>query len=461
MAVNLVSAFGRARARELLASSFAQFQADRSVVGLARAAARHEKDAERFAAEMHSDQGDVGEYALLRQQIAAREKELSRDSQARRRADAADALAALRPGDVIRVPAGRRQGLAVVLDPGITDLADPRPLILTEDRWAGRVGSVDFPTPVTALARVKVPKHFNHRSPHARRDLAATLRNARVEHELGARRVKQRSAAADDPVLHDLRRMLRVHPVHQLPDREERVRVAERWLRSVREAEALQRKMAERTGSLTRQFDRTCDVLEELGYLVPEVAPLVPADTEVIGAADDVPVVTEEGRRLARIWAEGDLLAAECLRVGVWRGLTPAELAAVASTLVFEARRDLPGQPAIPAGKVAAAVAEMRRIRGRLEDVETAHGVPRTRDLDLGFAWAAYRWADGQSLERVLAGAGQAGTELSGGDFVRWARQLIDLLDQLAKVAEEPVAKAARSAVDRVRRGVVAVAVGG
>jgi len=44
---------------------------------------------------------------------------------------------------------------------------------------------------------------------------------------------------------------------------------------------------------------------------------------------------------------------------------------------------------------------------------------------------------------------------------VRWARQLIDLLDQLAKVAEEPVAGVARAAVGRVRRGVVAVAVGG
>ena len=82
-------------------------------------------------------------------------------------------------------------------------------------------------------------------------------------------------------------------------------------------------------------------------------------------------------------------------------------------------------------------------------------------DLDLGFAWAAYRWADGQNLDRVLAGAEQAGTELSGGDFVRWCRQLIDLLDQVAKVAEEPVASVARAAVGRLRRGVVAVAVGG
>jgi ATP-dependent RNA helicase HelY len=462
MAVNLVSSFGRARARELLASSFAQFQADRSVVGLARAAARHERDAEQFAAEMHSDRGDVGAYAQLRREIADREKELSRDSQAKRRMESADALVALRPGDVIRVPSGRRQGLAVVLDPGVTDLADPRPLVLTEDKWAGRLGSVDFPTPVSALARVKVPKNFNHRSPHARRDLASTLRNARVENDLGARRIRKgRSAAADDPILVDLRQALRNHPVHQLPDREERVRTAERWLRSVREADALQHKMADRTGSLTREFDATCDVLEELGYLVPEVVPLVPADTEVIGAADDVPVVTDDGRRLARIWSEADLLVAECLRAGAWRGLTPTELAAATSTLVFEARRDNPALPAIPAGKVAAAVAEMRRIRARLHDVEADRDVRVTRDLDLGFAWAAYRWADGQSLDRVLAGAEQAGTELSGGDFVRWMRQLIDLLDQLAKVAEEPVASVARAAVGRVRRGVVAVAVGG
>jgi ATP-dependent RNA helicase HelY len=375
--------------------------------------------------------------------------------------EAADALAALRPGDVIRVPAGRRQGLAVVLDPGVTDLADPRPLVLTEDKWAGRLGSADFPGPVSALARVKVPKHFNHRSPHARRDLAASLRNARVEHELGARLVKQRSAAADDPVLADLRHALRKHPVHDLPDREERVRVAERWLRSVREADQLQHKMAERTGSLTRQFDHTCDVLEELGYLVPEVAPLVPADTDVVGAEDDVPVVTDDGRRLARIWSEADLLVAECLRARVWKGLNAAELAAVTSTLVFEARRDMPGLAAIPAGKVTAAVGEMRRIRDRLQDVEHDHDVPASRDLDLGFAWAAYRWADGQNLDKVLAGAEQAGTELSGGDFVRWARQLIDLLDQLAKVAEEPVAGVARAAVGKIRRGVVAVAVGG
>jgi ATP-dependent RNA helicase HelY len=408
---------------------------------------------------MHSAAGDVAGYARIRGEISEREKDLSRDTQARRRLEASESLEALRVGDVIRVPSGRRQGLAVVLDPGVTELTEPRPLVLTEDKWAGRLAAVDFPSPVTALARLRVPKNFNHRSPHARRDLASTLRAARVEGDLGARRTRGRSTAADDPVLADLRHALRAHPVHQLPDREERVRAAERWLRELREAASLRARMDERTGSLTRQFDRTCDVLEELGYLVPEV---VPPDVPEDGVPPvDSPVVTDAGRRLGRIWSETDLLTAECLRSGAFRGLTPAELAACVSTLVFEARRDSPGQPSVPAGTVARAVAEMRRVRARLVDVEVEHQVPMTRDLDLGFVWAAFRWADGQSLDRVLAGAEQAGTELSGGDFVRWARQLIDLLDQLAKVADEPVAGVARAAVGRFRRGVVAVAVTG
>ncbi len=60
-------------------------------------------------------------------------------AQTQRRAAAVASLERLRVGDVIRVPSGRRAGLAVVLDPGAGGFGEPRPLVLTEDRWAGRV----------------------------------------------------------------------------------------------------------------------------------------------------------------------------------------------------------------------------------------------------------------------------------------------------------------------------------
>ena len=49
-------------------------------------------------------------------------------------------------------------------------------------------------------------------------------------------------------------------------------------------------------------------------------------------------LVTDDGRLLARIYSESDLLVAECLRGGVWDGLNPAELAAVVSSVLYESR---------------------------------------------------------------------------------------------------------------------------
>src|SRR5207247_1513662 len=84
-----------------------------------------------------------------------------------------------------------------LLDPGSGGFGEPRPLVLTEDRWAGRIAAGDFATPVEALTRVRVPKHFNHRSPQERRDLAATLRNATADRPAARRPPRARGPAAD------------------------------------------------------------------------------------------------------------------------------------------------------------------------------------------------------------------------------------------------------------------------
>ena len=62
-----------------------------------------------------------------------------------------------------------------------------------------------------------------------------------------------------------------------------------------------------------------------------------------------------------------------------------------------------------------------------------------------------HSWARGAALDRVLDEA-----DMAAGDFVRWAKQTIDLLDQLSIVAESSVATTARKALDAVRRGIVA-----
>jgi ATP-dependent RNA helicase HelY len=415
MAVNLVGSVGFTPARALLESSFAQFQADRSVVGLARQVQRNVETIDGYRAEAVCHLGDFDGYFALRVAIHERERTLARQGQTQRRAAAVAALERLRVGDVIRVPSGRRAGLAVVLEPGSGGFGEPRPLVLTQDRWAGRITPADFTAPAEVLTRIRVPKHFNHRSPAARRDLAAAVSATGLDRHPG-RRARSRPGG-EDQQLTALRTELRVHPCHRCPDREEHARWAERARRLERDTDELRQRVAGRTGSLARTFDRICGLLTDRGYLTPEGT------------------VTDAGRMLSRIWTEADLLVAECLRAGVWDGLSPAELAAAVSVLVYEARRDTEDRASVPRGPVAAAVDATLQIWSELEGDEAARGLEATREPDLGFVWPVYRWARGEALAKVLASGHGLDGEIPAGDFVRWARQVVDLLGQLADAA--------------------------
>jgi ATP-dependent RNA helicase HelY len=440
MTVNLIARFGRHTSRELLETSFAQFQADRGVVGLARQVRRNEEALEGYHEGMTCHLGDFHEYFSLRDEITRREKDLTRTGTLRRKQEVVESLVRLKPGDIVLVPQGRRAGPAVILDVGLrSTFDDPRPLVLTMDRQVRRLSSTDFTGTVEPLLRVRIPAAFNARSAKSRRDLAAVLRDRTASVDLrGAR--KDRSAAADDARLVELRRLMRAHPCHGCNEREDHARWAERHGRLQRETQGLAKRVENRTNSIAAQFDRVCEVLAGLDYLT--------------SSGDDAQV-TDAGRRLARLYSELDLLAAECLRSGIWDGLNEAELAAVCSALVFESRGDDEGvPPKIPTARISAVLNETTRIHADLAAREREAGLSFLRDPDLGFATAAYRWTSGHRLDAVLREA-----DLAPGDFVRWCRQLIDLLGQVAEAAEitgnADLGRTARAAVSSLRRGVV------
>ena len=501
MAVNLTGWAGRPRASALLESSFAQFQADRGVVGLTRQVRKNRQAMAELAAAMTCEKGDFAEYAQIRRSLSEREGDLSRARATSRRAEAARSLSLLRPGDIIRVPGGRRAGMAVVLQPGLhpargsdsaagrqghgghqgprdhghpgngrvdggrqadgrgfTDFAGPGPLVLTEARQVKRLAVADFPVPAEVIDKIRIPGSFSPRSPQHRKDLAATMRNRLASQDFtGPAKGRRPTRAADwerdaDSAgdVTELRRRMRRHPCHDCPDREDHARYAERYMRLKRETEALERRVAGRSHVIARTFDRVCSVLERLGYLA--------GDT-----------VTPDGQRLGRLYTELDLLAAECLRCGQWDGLSPAELAACVSALSFESRQAGDAQPPrLPKGRVPETLAAMVRTWGELDQLEKDNDLSFLRQPDLGFAWAAYRWARGTRLETVLDEA----PDLTPGDFVRSVKQLIDLLDQIASAIpaappdppdpqDDPstsptLATTARAAIDAMRRGVIA-----
>jgi ATP-dependent RNA helicase HelY len=458
MTINLVQQMGPEAARRLLERSFAQYQADRSVVGLVRGAERGERMLDEISLELGEHGVSVMDYVRLRAKIAERERSQARASRLHRRAAATDALAALRRGDIITITQGRRGGLAVVLEPA-GDQDDPRPLVLTEDRWAGRISSADYSGASAPVGSMALPKRVEHRQPRVRRDLASALRSAAAGLVVPAGRRGRATQGADtdiDPELASLREQVAHHPAHRIADRDAKARIGERYLRVERDNAALRQKIAAATNSLARTFDRIVGLLTERGFI------------ESNGSNSGDPSrpdlrATDGGRLLARIYSESDLLVAECLRTGAWKGLAPAELAAVVSAVVYETRgSDGPVTQAhdVPAGGLRRALAQTRRLSGQLRADENRHRIAPTREPDEGFVAAMHHWASTGDLASALdaSDATGSGTPLSAGDFVRWCRQVLDLLDQVRNAAPEAsVRAAAKRAIDDIRRGVVAV----
>jgi len=436
MAVNLVHEFGRARARELLESSFAQFQADKAVVGLARQLRKSEDALAGYAEAAACDKGDFLEYAGLRRALSETEAGLAKARRHDRRAEVISSLERLRPGDVIEVPAGRFSGMAVVIDPGSqADRDGPRPYVLTAEKQARRLSLVDFPTPVESITRLRIPRNFNGRNPQSRRDLASTLRTR--THGLTppppGRPGSPAEPGSGSERIDALRRELREHPCHHCPDREDHARWSERWFKLDRDARTLRRRIEQRTNTIARQFDRVCDVLDSLEYL-------------------DGDSVTTRGRALMRIYNDLDLVTAEALRTGLWDDLDASQLAAVLAALVFEARKpDDASAPRLPGGRVRDVLGQMTSLWADLDALEREHRLDQLREPDLGFCWAAYRWAEGDDLDDLLEA-----TELAAGDFVRWIKQLLDLTGQVGDAAGGTLRDTTREAVHRLRRGVVA-----
>ena len=330
MAVNLIEQFGRERTRDILESSFAQFQADRAVVDLARKVRSQEDSLAGYAKAMTCHLGDFAEYSRIRREL-------------------------------------------------------------------------------TDLERKKVS------------GMATRLERDRRQRQLT-----------------DLRRRLKQHPCNACPEREQHARWAERYWKLKKETDDLSRQIRSRTGAVAKVFDRVSEVLLQLGYL------------ERTGTGD---ALTPAGRMLRRIYGERDLLTAEALRRGYWDSLDPASLAAMATTLVFEPRREegeaLP--QSMPRGQFREAFDRTSDLWAELDDLERDRRLPGSSPLSTSLALPMHRWANGGSLDSVLLLA-----DMAAGDFVRWTKQTIDLLDQLSLVADPPVGLTARRALDAIRRGIVA-----
>ena len=432
MAVNLLERMPRARAREVLEESFAQFQADRGVVELAAQARRKRRSLEGLEKDMACRLGDFREYAAIRQAIADAEADLSRDRAASRRSEAGRAMSALERGDVVVFRRGRRRRHGIVLEIGANRTGTPTLTVLGEDSRVVALTPDTAPDGVMHVGALRVADSVDPHRPRDRDRLVQRLVDALRAGDLeGSPRSRPRSGRAQahrDSIVDNLERLrheMRSHPCHGCPDREEHARVGRKWSRAKAEAERLQRRIETRTGTIARLFDAVCDILLELGYLQP-------VDR---GHPERELRVTAAGKILARIYAERDLLIAECLRTGVFEGLGVGELAGALSACVYEPRLSAQsiGLPVAPGSRLGQCLRAQLGVSHRLHDLESLARIEASSGAEPALAGAVQAWCDGAQLADILDA-----TELTAGDFVRWCKQLLDVVGQIASISPPP-----------------------
>lgn len=433
MVVNLLSHSSRARTRELLETSFAQFQADGAVVHLARRARDVQESLSALEKEMHCEDGDAGEYFSLREKIARLQKDAAKVQNHYRRKETSAAFTGARRGDIIALRHKRKNSYFLVTESrsgvhgkeALSTLGTDakRHMLSANETHLFIAGHIDLPHTAT-LRRRQEREYF-----------AALLRDFAHSGKAKAPRAASQAHADTEAKVEQLTRTLKSHPVHHCPRREEHAHAGHEWARRRRELERLFDRIDGRTSSVAHHFDRVCAVLDQVGIL-------------------DGDTVTDAGLDLSHIFGERDLAVVEAIHSGAWEGLDPAEIAALASCFVYEARGDMDSGSRIPPGlprRLVAALEVASAAHQRIASAERRHGARMTPELETGLMTATLAWARGASLTTTLEEA-----NLQGGDFVRWMRQVMDLLDQMRKVSDPEFAQQVYRARQTIYRGVVA-----
>ena len=443
MAANLIATYGAERTRKILESSFAQFQADKSVVGVAARVRKNENALAGYHESMHCHLGDFAEYFALRRDISALEKKAEKTNQRHARTQAHQSIQELLPGDIIHIPTGRLRGYAVVTTRAESN-TDPRIGILTEDAHTRTATPRDFEGIIDPVSRIKLPKRLTLKTPKERRDTASRMRQALIDHkpprETKHRTITERPNGLQEQ-LETLRTKMRNHPCHGCSERETHARWAERWYKLNSDTDGLRRQIARRTNTIAHVFNRIAQLLTSYGY--------------VNRATDGELTLTSTGQSLRRIYGDKDLLTCLCLEAGFLNTLDPAAIAATIAALTYQGKRDtIEHLPRYPHPSLRESITTINRELARLNASEEEHKLPQTPACDFGLVEPIYAWARGAHLAKALEN-----TDLTAGDFVRWAKQVIDSLDQITHINGINADLRARceKAIILIRRGVIAL----
>lgn len=420
---NLLARMSYAAARDLMGRSFAQFQRNAELGGLAARRARIQRRVETEETRLSCSRGDLLDYLRLRGNAGRAAKAERKAAKRRYRERIAKSFAAVRQGYVYAYAMGTDLVYALVLSAApdrvrvidwFGDLA-----WLYEDSLASEmreIGPVTVPFGMStkkAVVREQIAEDIL--------DLVGGRADLGIDRDLLASWA--RFATPRDP-------KVAAHPVASCPHLYAHLDNAQTWVSLHHRIEEIDQRIAAFTDSAGREFDATAAVLREVG---------------VLQGNNDAIRMGPGAAQLRELHTEADLLMYQCLAQLPEGSLDAPALAGWVSMFLADERLGT----ALPRDTRLCDAARVARAEVQyLQSLEYQHGITRTPDLSPGCADVFAAWAGGVGLEACLESA-----HMTAGDFISAARRIIDVLGQVTVATEgtwlSDIARQARDLMGR------------
>ena len=431
MLLNLLEHRNITATKVLLNKSFAQFSQEKTNSKMKSRIVEERKAIEGYTQKINCDKGDFKSYfdqVLQITRLERDQKSSKRDQSRQGRYELSELLSA---GSVIRVKtAGKFQtGLVTKI---IRERKGQESYWIVLENGDGKKFHLNEIDPIAGIiSELVINRTTDFSKREARKQIATVLRSFGYQ-----KPEKSKSEAESRLSVEELRSNIRKHPCHSCKDLYEHLRWAERKEKLVKSVDALELNFNNSMMTLSNKCDEVLKLLKEINY---------------IDIGEDKVILNRQANILREIHSDQDLLTAETIVHGLLDNLTVEEMPSVLSSFIYQPRRDEYEIPGNLSQKVRERAKDITILANQLINLEMKYKLEYVRLPHFGVAEQVRKWAQGESLQKVLKNS-----DLAPGDFVRVAKQVTDLLRQIAKLKIDPISQIARESVHRINRGVVA-----
>ena len=430
MLLNLLEHRNIKATKILLNKSFAQFSQEKSNQKMKTRIQEERNLISGYTKNINCSKGDFDSYYQIVKEITRIERDQKNSKRDINRKNRFELSGQIGPGSVIRVKSSGKYQTGLVTKIIRERKGQDSYWIVLENGDGKKFHLNEIDPTVGIISELVINRTMDFSKRESRRQIAKVLTSLEFKKPLNKNENSIKLS------IDDLRKDIRKHPCHACSDLYDHLRWAERKDKLVRSLQSLELNFNNSMMSLSNKCDEVLNLLNEINYI------------EIQG---DRVQLKNQALILKEIHSDQDLLTAETINKNLLNDLTVEELPAVLSSFIYQPRRDEYEIPGNINSKLRERAKDISNLANDLINLETKYKLEYVRLPHFGVAEQIRRWAQGESLQKILKNS-----DLAPGDFVRVAKQVTDLLRQIAKLKIEPISGIARIAVNKINRGVVA-----